>query len=165
MRYEVTQSQIAYFTKNKTILFEDFFPITVNDSTHKYTSGFDLWRKHPEIKKIALNRELGTILFQLTDIRPIRLLYDQIVENETVDLTKSPFQGAFIGVLILPTSLIIFTSELPFTVEERSLLIVYGELNSVFTFKEKSPFTARLKKQGYNYGDALSSDDYPLIYR
>lgn len=165
MRYEVTQSQIAYFEKNKTILFEDFFPITVSDSTRKYRSGFDLWRKDVEIKKIALNRELGTILFQLTGIRPIRLLYDQIVENETVDLTESPFQGAFIGVLILPTSLVIFSSELPFTVEDRSLLIVYGELNSVFTFKEKSPFTAPLKKQGYNYGDSLNSDDYPLIYR
>ena len=57
MRYEVTQSQIAYFEKNRTILFEDFFPISVNESTRKYTSGFDLWRKQAEIKKIALNRD------------------------------------------------------------------------------------------------------------
>ena len=165
MRYEVTHSQIAYFTKNKTILFEDFFPLSETSAIEKYKTGIDLSRKHTEIKKMACHRELGTILHQLTSVRPIRFLFDRVVENETIDLSESSFQSAFAGVLVLPTSIIIFSAELPYFIEGRALLFVYGGLNAVFTFKENDPFTPKVKKQGYSYGDALSSDDYPLIYR
>ena len=165
MRYEVTHSQIAYFEKNRTILFEDFFPIIETLAIQKYKMGLDLWRKHPEVKKMACHRELGTILFQLTSVRPIRFLFDQVVENETVDLTQSSFQSIFAGVLVLPSSIIIFSAELPMIIEERALLFAYGGLDAVFTFKENDPFTPKVKKQGYTYGDVLSSDDYPLIYR
>ena len=159
MRYEITQSQRFYFQTNKTLLLEDAFPVS-------YPScGYDLWRTHPEIKKIACSRELGHIIFQLTEICPIRLLFDRIVEGETIDLKQSSFQGIIIGALLCDHSLTLFSPELPFLIQERSLLIVYGEVFSVFTCKKEDPFSLHPKNQGYNYGDALKSDDYPLIYR
>ena len=66
---------------------------------------------------------------------------------------------------MLPSSIAIFSAEIPFHVEEKALLIAYGEKEAVFAFRENDPYAARLKKQGYTYGDALSTDDYPLIYR
>jgi len=165
MRYEITQAQTAFYEKNKEILFEDFFPLTVTDAIKEFSPGYDLWRKHPEIKKMATSVELGTILFQLTHTRPIRLLFDRIVENETVNLKETSFQGAIAGVIISGSSITIFSPELPFKVEGRALFLSYGELKSVFTFRENDLFAASLKRQGYTYGDALNSDDYPLIYR
>ncbi len=165
MRYEVTQSQTAFYDKNKSILFEDFFPLSVTDVIETFSSGYDLWRKHPEIKKMAYNQDLGTILFQLTHYRPIRLLFDRIVENEMINLNETSFQGAIAGVIVSGSSITIFSAEIPFTVTEKALLLAYGELKSVFAFRENDLYAAKLKKQGYAYGDALNSDDYPLIYR
>lgn len=162
MRYEITLSQKAYFEANQTILFEDFFKET---SINRFSAGYDLWRKHPDIKKMACNRELGDIIFQLTSTKPVRLLFDRIAQNETIDLSKSSFQGILMGVLVLPTSIIFFSPTFPLPVQEKALLIVYGTLNSVFTFKPEDPFASGPKKQGYVYGDALKSEDYPLIYR
>ncbi len=160
MRYEVSQAQVFYFEANKTILFEDAYPNIIYPNR-----GYDLWRTDPEIKKIVCNKEFGAIIFQLTKVRPIRLLFDRVVERETVDLMKSSFQGILIGALIRPDSLTFFSPETPFIVEERALLVVYGTLDSVFTYKKGDPFAKNTQNQGYTYGDRLKSDDYPLIYR
>ncbi len=165
MRYEVTQSQLAYFEKNKNILFEDFFPPATTAIISTFSAGYDLWRNHPEIKKMTCYKELGDLLSQLTGVKPIRLLFDRIVKDETIDLMTSSFQGVVAGVVVYPTSLAIFSAETPFLVEEKGLLIAYGELEAVFAYRENDLYAARLKKQGYTYGDALSTDDYPLIYR
>jgi hypothetical protein len=165
MRYEVTQSQLSYFEKNKSILFEDFFPKTTHEILQKFPFGYDLWRSHPEIKKMACNKELGEVIFQLTSTKPVRLLFDQIVENKLIDLSSSSFQGILVGALVTPHAIQIFSKELPIDATERSLLIVYGTIDAVFKFVENDPHAAFLKKQGYSYGDPLTTDDYPLIYR
>ncbi len=165
MRYEVTQSQLSYFEKNKSILFDDFFPKDTCKILQKFPFGYDLWRTHPEIKKMACNKELGEVIFQLTSSKPIRLLFDRIVENETIDLTSSSFQGILAAVLVTPHAIEIFAKDLPIKASDRSLLIVYGTIDSLFKFVENEPYAAFLKKQGYTYGDSLKSDDYPLIYR
>lgn len=165
MRYEVTQSQIHYFETHKTILFEDFFSTDATKAFQKFPFGYDLWRTHPEIKKMACNKELCEIIFQLTSMKPIRLLFDRIVENETVDLTLSSFQGILASVVVSSKGIEIFSSEMPIVALERSLLLVYGTIDAVFKFTSTDPFANVIKKQGYTYGDPLKTDDYPLIYR
>lgn len=165
MRYEVTQSQIQYFENNKSILFEDFFPKDACMSFQKFPFGYDLWRNHAEIKKMACNKELGEIIFQLTSIKPIRLLFDRIAEDEVIDLSTSCFQGILTAVVVSSSGIEIFSKEKPISVKERSLLIVYGTIDAVFKFIKNDPYAAYIKNQGYSYGDPLKSDDYPLIYR
>ena len=165
MRYEVTQSQIQYFETHDTILFEDFFSKEESALFQKFSFGYDLWRTHPEIKKMSCNKELGEIIFQLTSIKPVRLLFDRIVETETIDLTSSSFQGILASVLVSSHGIEIFSNKIPIHAKERSLLIVYGTIDAVFKFVEHDPFATFIKKQGYAYGDPLKSDDYPLIYR
>jgi len=144
MRYEITQGQIFHFRTHKIILFEESF-------------------ENPQ--KLARNRELGHILFQLTEVRPIRFLFERPAQNETIDLSKSSFQGIIAGVLITPATLTVFAPDYPIAVTERATLLVYGECNSLFTCRREDPMDTILKSQGYNYGDRLDSDAYPLIYR
>ena len=144
MRYEITQGQLAHFRNNKMILFEESF-------------------SNPQ--KLARNRELGFILFQLTEIRPIRFLFECPVNNETIDLSKSSFQGVIAGVLLTSSTLTIFAPDHPLPVTEPATLLVYGECNSLFTCRREDPMDAVLKSQGYTYGDLLNNDNYPLIYR
>ena len=109
----------------------------------------------------AVRRELGHLIFQLVHKKPIRLLFDRVVENGEVSL-ESCFQGALLGILFTPTHITFFKT--PQHVTERSLLALYGGLESDFIHSD-DPFSAQVKQRGYTYGDALKADDYPLIYR
>ena len=165
MRYEVSSSQIAYFENNKQITFEDFFSKETLEVLDKYSFGFDIWRQNAEVKKIVLNKNLGIILNELLKKRPIRLLYDKITRDEVIDLKNSSFQGVLAGVIIQENKIEIFSPEVTLEVKEKALLVVFGSLDAVFTFKENDPYSVSPRKLGYNYGDALSTDDYPLIFR
>jgi hypothetical protein len=165
MRYEVSSSQIAYFEKNKSITFEDFYSKESLEVLDKYPFGFDIWRQNNDVKKIVLNKNLGLVLHELLNTRPIRLLYDKICRDEIIDLKNSSFQGVIAYCVIGQDCIQIVSPEVATEVKEKSLLVVFGVLDSVFTFKENDPYSVSPRKLGYDYGDALSTDDYPLIFR
>ncbi len=165
MRYEVTIAQKTYFESHKNLLLEDFFKESQTAEINKYSDEFDLWRNHPEIKKMSVSRELGEIIFQLTSTRPVQLIFDRIAKNETVDLTQTSFQGLVAGVLVFQRSILVFSPLIPIDLTEKALLIGYGELGSVFIRNETDPYASQTKRRGVNYGDSLNTDDYPLIYR
>jgi hypothetical protein len=56
-------------------------------------------------------------------------------------------------------------SKLNFTKGARYLLVAYGQKSSCYIYNEKDPHMHGLLDIQYSYGDRLSNDRHPLIYR
>lgn len=98
MKYTISPEQKRFFERNLQIEFEGLFSASqleiLNDgilstvklrlkskfepsSEQLFMSGHDVWRDKPAIKKIISGTAIGKLLFELTDVKPIRLAYDQ----------------------------------------------------------------------------------------
>jgi len=167
MQYEITAAQLNHFKKEGEITFESLFDDSVRQVIANHQTGEDLFRKEAKIRSIVLNPKIGKLIYELIEKRPIRLLYDRIVEKSTIDLNHLSFQGVLIGVLFpfSENTITFFSVEHPKEIEEPALLVVYGATNARYVLHEQDPNTARLKKMGYTYGDRLKTEDFPYIYR
>lgn len=167
MNFELTASHEKYFGLNGVISFEEVLTSEDLDYLATLKKGYDLWRNDKRMEKIVLNKDIGKLIFALTQKRPLRLLFDRIVTNETIDLGQLSFQGVVIGVLIsLNDGLVTFFSlDKQMHVESPQLFIAYGESNVRYIFCEADPHAPRLKRMGYAYGDRLKAEDFPYLYR
>ena len=166
MKYEVLLQQQQLFQKEKTISFEQFLPFPLTERVGNNLS-YNNWKRYPEIAKIVTHKGLGSIIFQLTNIFPVRLLFDTMILKKTIHLKKISFSEVLIGVLIPldSCSLILFSPDFSYTIEDKHLLIAYGQSSSRYQFKKEDPFPTSLKKQGYASGDVLSPKDFPFIFK
>lgn len=46
-----------------------------------YTAGHDIWRSQMDVKKAITNPQMGEVLYELFDERPLRLAYDQVLPS------------------------------------------------------------------------------------
>lgn len=167
MNFEITASQESFFNRNGQIAFEGLFTEEELSYLATLKKGYNHWQSDERIKKIVLSKDIGKLIFALTQKRPARLLFDRIAEDETINLQQVCFQGVLIGVLIsLTSNLITFISaDKEMVVEAPHLLIVYGESNVRYIFCENDSYAPFLKKKGYVYGDQLKMEDSPYLYR
>ncbi len=82
-------------------------PLRLNRATAQqlFSAGRDLWRSHPEIKKIAASQAFGNVLYELLDVRPIRLGFDQILPSERAVLPEAAEPSLYADLLRYNTTL------------------------------------------------------------
>lgn len=167
MQYEITPAQLSHFRKKGEITFEALFDDSVRKAISHFRQGEDLFRTEEKIRSVVLNTSVGKLIFELLGKKPIRLLHDAIVQNQTLDLSHLCFQGVLIGALFPFSDNVItfFSVDHPIEVTEPALLAVYGENNARYVLHEQDPNSSRLKKLGYAYGDRLKIEDFPYVHR
>lgn len=160
-----------------------------------FLSGRDLWRNHPEVRRISTSQTFAGIASQLARQKPVRLLLDQWIPpalewDAPLSLEQMvPMQG-ILGAALIALDSAIFSEEtasffpteagnvlfikpdLPLPLSELSklrnqnfLMVAYGTPNSVYVPKETDPLSHHLKNLGYVYGDRLSDHLHPIVLR
>jgi hypothetical protein len=93
----------------------------------------------------------------------LRLSDDPMPLPETEDFCPFP-QKIGSGIFLSPEIQLSFDPF--FCVPHHSLLlIVYCGDKTVYTLDKKDPFTHALKRQGYVFGDRITSTTHPIVYR
>lgn len=144
-----------------------------------FASGRDLWRVSPTIKKIAAGVKLAQIAFDLIQVKPLRLVFDQYIPKTEYLNSEIPFgegccfQGFLCGVLVQlegPNAgnaiyfSPLYVPVLPEGYGGKMLIVGYGHQVSLYVHQDKDPHLHDLKRLGYNFGDRLNDKLHPLIH-
>ena len=168
MHFEITAQQLSKFQGDQEVTFEEAIDKATFDKIKSHSDGTDIWRNDEVIRKGIGTRLIGAIIYELSEKKPIRILYDAIIEKGKVDLMRLPFQGLLMGVII-PFSenhATFFAPGKEIEVEEKSYFVAYGESSARFVFREGEEIhTKKMKSMGYSYGDRLKTDDFPFFYK
>ncbi len=103
MPIDIPQAQINYFDQHGYLELEDYLTESQVETLHAiiekhidktnfdtaYMTGHDLWRTNPAIKKISHSRDFAKIFAELSQSRPLRIGYDQVLH--TSGTSKFPF--------------------------------------------------------------------------
>lgn len=152
----------------------------------------DLFRQSEALKKGLNLSALAQIAYELIAVKPLRLVYDQLLECAKNNFDKeSPtafFEGekslqerSSVSDLVLgarmalkgdqPGNVVFFGPEIPLPLEflkerlnDRYLLLAFSSLHAQYVFQAADPQNHFLKRLGYVYGDKLKDSLHPLIY-
>lgn len=176
MNFALTAQQLVHFREHGSIRFSQFpldFSIltqAINEALNK-GSDRDLWRKSPYLQKVIL-RTLAPLILELTGSKGLRIACDQWFaaapppEGRIQDLFS--FQG-LAAVAILQASHaqveIVQPSSLASYIAADSYAIVYAKEHAQFIDNPRDLNAPLLKKMGYAYGDFLTNDHHPLVYK
>lgn len=149
-----------------------------HNSKSFFASGRDLWRVSPAIKKLEVGLKLARIAFDLTQVRPLRLAFDQYIPKTEYLNAEIPFiqgcciQGLVCGVLLQlegekAGNAIYFGPEfvpvLPEGYGGKMMMVGYAHEISLYIHQDKDPNLHSLRKLGYNFGDRLNDKLHPVI--
>ncbi len=150
------------------LVVDGLFPQELHAHLIDSAQGINQFQFSRELEKILTFRGLGEILHELTQARPIRLVYSQVFEKSHLDFRHLPFQGLLIAIVIpfQENRTTIFAINSDYVVSEKSLVAVYGE-NSTLLVKGKHnhELYQLYTRKGYGSGDRLKSLDSPFVYR
>lgn len=143
----------------------------------------DLWRSNLAIRKLITSPRLSSIASILLKEKPVRLGYDLYIEptNASFLQTLRPFgeinciQGFIGGMCIClegekEGNIKVFSPE--FSMDSHQMfdgkpfvLITYCQASSIYLRKLADPMSQRLRDLGYTYGDRLSDDLNPIVFK
>ncbi len=150
-----------------------------HNSKEFFASGRDLWRVSHIIKKFGVGLKLAQIAFDLTQVKPLRLAFDQYIPKTEYLNSEIPFdegcciQGFVCGVLIQlegpkAGNAIYFSPQyvpvLPEGYGGKMFIVGYAQQVSLYVHHDKDPHLHDLKRLGYNFGDRLNDKLHPLIH-
>lgn len=192
MRYSLTKEVRQVFYRNGVVTLSELVTLpeelpscsaTREDALLK--EGWDIHRREPALAALCKKRPPLEILSELTGKKPLRLLYSyyfkEVLPRDTnpffhnsypLSLTSS-FQGT-VGAI----SFDLDTGDCSFyTVEHNidfskftkrsmnSLFVVYGTKDALFRKGEQDLHAPYFRSLGYEYGDTLSDELNPIVYR
>lgn len=168
--------QISKFIESKIPSFE--FKDIAMKSAH------NLVAENPSFQKIINLHNLSLLAYELTQVKPIRVAYDQWLfggmstfdeERKSLFVDPSlPFSERF-SVSQIETVLLIDLKKgdlhffkpdqklMPIALNDRYLLIVFSRSASLYQPCAADPMDSFLKKKGYVYGDRLKDNEHPLL--
>jgi hypothetical protein len=157
MHHTILNQHIEFFNENGYITFEEL----VDPWEMELAPGRDLWRSNEAVAKLTCSRKLARIVAQLTGRRPIRLAFDQVGLEGTLDEIGS-VQGLACGLLLQPSGEgLFFKPDHP--IEGDGLLIAYAAGRAVYIHNPKDPYTNLWKNLGLNFGDRLEEPEFPIM--
>lgn len=159
-----------------------------------FQKGRDVWRSSDHLNKHLNHRNLAGIASELVDYKPLRLGYDQYLLPPLPYPTEhsleqiSCIQGIMCGVLIclvnaetvIPNEIFptkagdatFFDANYDFPwdqmaalKDEAFLLIAYTGERALYVHQENDLHKYSLKEFGYNFGDRLTDQWHPIVYR
>ena len=168
MGYEISASQFTEIKKTGKVSFASFLS-EEKIQILKHSSGVrDSFLRCPLTKKIFINRDLGKLLFEITEKRPIRLVMSRKVnEKESFDLSKISIEKIYIGIYFSfeNTETIFFTKDYIPTFEEEGIVAIYGDVRARYIQKKGDLDTGYFIRNGYSSGDKLNISQYPFIFK
>ena len=168
MGYEISASQLTEITKTGAVAFSSFLS-EKEIQILKHSNGVrDSFLRCPLTKKIFIHRDLGKLLFEIIEKRPIRLVMTKKVsEKESFDLSKISIEEIYIAIYFSfnNTETIFFTKDYIPIFEEEGIIAIYGDARARYVKKEEDLDNAYLLKNGYSSGDKLIISQYPFIFK
>lgn len=168
MQVEITAKQLNHFREFGVLALENVIDEKTFETIKNCRVKLDAWRYDEIIYKGVASKLVGQVIFELVKKRPIRILTDSIVENETVEASHMPFQGIMMGAVIpFEENLVtFFTPEKSMTIAEKSYVVVYGENNARFVMRDEvTSLTKQMKDLGYSFGDRLKTKNFPVFFK
>ncbi len=190
MHYQLTQTDCTFFSKNRHLLFKEFYTQDELNHLNKNDIRFDVAKTDPRAKKLLVQKLFGQLTSQLTKKSHIRFLFDMLI-NSSIKHTNieqlTPFSDVTMGILIPlmldsnkqdaislfeeePQDILfihpthdLFCSDTPHKHLYR--LIVLGDLSSRYQIKSTAAYSPVPKMIGHSSGDTLDNKDFPLLTR
>ena len=168
MGYEISAKDLSEITKTGKVTFADF--LSEREATILSHSGDkrDSFQTCPLSKKILTKKALGTLLFEILEKRPIRLVYSKNVTGETTfPLERLSIEEVYLGMFLSykDHSVTFYTKEATPDLEGPGMLVFFGDARARFLLKEEDSERSYLLKKGYASGDKLETKDYPLVFK
>lgn len=157
-----------------------------------FQKGRDVWRSSSHLNKYLNHRNLAGIASELVDYKPLRLGYDQYLLPPLPYPAKytlnqiSCIQGILCGVLLclvtaensIPNEIFpakagdatFFHANYNFPWDQMTpgqafLLIAYTQERALYIHQEDDLNKYAFKDLGYNFGDRLTDQWHPIVYR
>ena len=193
MRFALTAELRHFFDKHRWIEFEGLFSSEElshlrkeadHALSHRLESqngtpfflGRDIWRQSPLIRKILFRQNISELASVLFGTKPLRIAYDQyfpaaydppvpyslqmlsclhnLVGGLSIQLDDKAGKGLF------------FLPDLPLPpITGPTFLLVYCKAKTLYVEEKNDPHLHALKKLGYAYGDALTAETHPIVYK
>ncbi|MCH9811476.1 hypothetical protein K0U07_01785 [bacterium] len=168
MGYEISAKDLTEITKTGTVTFAEFLSEEEVAILKHSGNTRDSFQNCPLTKKILTKRDLGKLLFEILEKKPIRLVFSKnISPPATFPLEDLSIDEVFIGMFLSyeDGSVTFFTKEATPELTDAGMMVVYGNARARFLPKEADKESSFLLKKGYASGDKLETKDYPLIFK
>lgn len=140
-----------------------------------YLAGRDLWRDDLILQKIVFKRTLSEVAAALFKQSFLRVAFDQYQDEIfPLSLQQMSCLTPLVGALALPLDEknegkgIYFSSTKPLSLpfcNSPLLIIAYTGKKTQYIFKETDFHTHVPKKLGYGFGDLITNETHPILFR
>lgn len=124
----------------------------------------DLWKESEFLKKL-LSKTIIPLALELLGEKALRLVADRIFIPSSAPLESFFGYSSLRLILCLDQELLFFHPNMPHPIDHPVYLVALGAPESRYIHKPTDPENARLKKEGYAFGDLLKNETHPLFFR
>jgi len=168
MGYELPASSLSEIKKNGKVEFLEFVSEEQIQILSHHADRRDSFQSCPLTKKILTARDLGKLLNEIVQERPIKLIYsNKLLQGREFNASVIPVETVFIGIFFpfdgSPT--LFFMPEVTFEAPANGLVVLYGDARARFVPKDEDPDAGYFIKKGYAGGDKLKATEYPLVFK
>lgn len=168
MGYEISAKDLSEFTKTGQVSFVDFITSDQIQILKHGQSVRDSFLHCPLTKKIFTKRDLGKLLFEMIEKKPIRLVFSKkITKQQTLILEDIAIDEIYIGMFLSfkDGSVLFYNKDVEPEFEDDGIVVAFGEARARYLPKEEDKENSYLLKMGYAAGDKLKTKDFPLVYK
>ena len=168
MRYEISASQLSEIAKNGVVWFTNVITESELAILKHHAGTRDSFQICPLTKKILTSRSLGSLLFEIIEKRPIRLVMSKKMHpNESLDFDHISIDTIYLGIFFPfdGDASLFFNKNFVPEFETEGLVVLYGDARARYVRKDQDPEVSYLLKKGYASGDKLSDKEYPLVFK
>ena len=168
MGYELSASSLSAFQKTGIVEFLEFASEEQIQILSHSAGTRDSFQTCPLTRKILTHRDLGTLLNEIIQKRPIKLIMSKkLSQDEIFTPLDISIESVYIA-LFFPfdgSSTHFLMPEIEFEAPSEGLMVVYGDARARFVPKKNDPETGYFINKGYAGGDRLKSAEYPFVFK
>ena len=168
MGYEISASQLTEITKYGIGTFVDFFTEQEAQILKHGDGKRDSFQRCPLTKKIVTSRDLGKLLFEITNKRPIRLVMTTKVSAGEIFYAKDiSIEEIYLCIYYSFEDLTaqFFLSDYEIEFPDNGFVALYGDARARYMQKDFDDNRQFLLNQGYSSGDKLKTESYPFVFK
>lgn len=168
MRYQIPARELSLLKKEGHVFLIDFVSEEDIKILAHNADKRDSFQFCPLTKKILTNRALGTLLYDMIEQRPIKIVMSKNVKKGQIFSLKDVSIETVLIAIFIPfdgTPALFFTPGYLPEFECDGMVALYGDARARFAKKDGDDDASYLLRKGYAQGDMLKSSEYPLVFK